>query len=522
MARSKYKPLSFSTTMRNPERIASFLKCVSKYENKVLTNDIIMEVVREVIRKKLYKPTYISKVAKYKNIYDNPEATFSNKDLDDIIKNSPQQHKEAGFDAGWPSRFDTWYKLSMEFGFIYYAINEKIVISDIGKMLIEAIDQENVDDQKIQNVFLNSMMKYQIKNPFRKNLNDNVPLLLLLQVIEKLKKDDDKSAGIFRQELSFFICWPNNDANSLYSYIKDFRKKYKFSEYTDEIIYDACLEILGADVSDRNYFKMDKITGEAIDEYIRKMRITGIVSLRGNGRFLDFNTFEMDKINYVLKHYSSYTLFTDKKAYFDYIGKPDDKVLEIKRTVTKTGEDEIRKATLHKYATQYKKEEIFDELQKVCNKKESSDKMLRIIAAPARFEFLTNIALVQNFEGLDVCPNYIIDDEGLPTSHAGGNMADIVCKENEDTEALVEVTLMCGRQQVNNEMLSIERHLNDTKTTYPDAFAIFVAPAIHPDAKRYTQFVEFKDSNIIKAFGIDDFITNIDTNTKITDLVTCA
>jgi hypothetical protein len=64
--------------------------------------------------------------------------------------------------------------------------------------------------------------------------------------------------------------------------------------------------------------------------------------------------------------------------------------------------------------------------------------------------------------------------------------------------------------------------LNDTKTTYPDAFAIFVAPAIHPDAKRYTQFVEFKDSNIIKAFGIDDFITNIDTNTKITDLVTCA
>ena len=173
MARSKYKPLSFSTTMRNPERIASFLKCVSKYENKVLTNDIIMEVVREVIRKKLYKPTYVSKVAKYKNIYDNPEATFSNKDLDDIIKNSPQQHKEAGFDAGWPSRFDTWYKLSMEFGFIYYAIDEKIVVSDIGKMLIEAIDQENVDDQKIQNVFLNSMMKYQIKNPFRKNLHSS-------------------------------------------------------------------------------------------------------------------------------------------------------------------------------------------------------------------------------------------------------------------------------------------------------------------------------------------------------------
>ncbi len=26
---------------------------------------------------------------------------------------------------------------------------------------------------------------------------------------------------------------------------------------------------------------------EAVDEYIRKMRITGLISLRGNGRFID-------------------------------------------------------------------------------------------------------------------------------------------------------------------------------------------------------------------------------------------
>ena len=255
--------------MRNPERMASFLKCISKYENEVLTNEIIMEIVRAVIREKLYKPNYISNVPKYKNIYNDPEEMFSDEDLEDIIKNSPQKHKEFGFEAGWPSRFDTWYKLSMEFGFVYYAMDEQIVISDIGKMLIKAIDQENADEQLIQNVFLNSMMKYQIKNPFRKNLNDNVPLLLLLQVINRLKKENNESAGIFRQELSFFICWPDNDADSLFSYIKEFRENLRFGEYTDEIIYDACLEILGADVTDRNYFKMEQITGEAIDEYIR-------------------------------------------------------------------------------------------------------------------------------------------------------------------------------------------------------------------------------------------------------------
>ena len=43
---------------------------------------------------------------------------------------------------------------------------------------------------------------------------------------------------------------------------------------------------------------------------------------------------------------------------------------------------------------------------------ESTDKILRYINAPTRLEFLSNIALVQNFEGLDVTPNYSVDDEG--------------------------------------------------------------------------------------------------------------
>lgn len=43
---------------------------------------------------------------------------------------------------------------------------------------------------------------------------------------------------------------------------------------------------------------------------------------------------------------------------------------------------------------------------------ESTDKILRYINAPKRLEFLSNIALVQNFEGLDVTPNYSVDDEG--------------------------------------------------------------------------------------------------------------
>lgn len=42
---------------------------------------------------------------------------------------------------------------------------------------------------------------------------------------------------------------------------------------------------------------MNKITGEAVDEYIRKMRSTGIISLRGNGRYIDLNSLEQQKLS---------------------------------------------------------------------------------------------------------------------------------------------------------------------------------------------------------------------------------
>lgn len=48
---AEYKPLSFSTTMRNPLRIADFLKCILPYEGQTLTNEIIMSVASSLIKK---------------------------------------------------------------------------------------------------------------------------------------------------------------------------------------------------------------------------------------------------------------------------------------------------------------------------------------------------------------------------------------------------------------------------------------------------------------------------------------
>ena len=516
--KAEHKPLSFSTTMRNPDRIAGFLDCLLPYENMILTSDVIHKIIKKVLSNKLYKTMYQMRNPRYKDIYYDEDKSYTNEDLEDIIEHNPQHHKEAGFDYGWDSRFDTWYKLPMEFGFVSYEMNKPIHISNTGHMLIDAYNETPVNERKIQDVMLNALMKYQTNNPFRKNANSNAPLPLLLNVLNLLKNDpEENGAGIYRQELSILICWNDNNAENLYHYIKELRSRVGFN-YSDEFIYERCLEILGADDSQRNRFKMNQICGEAVDEYIRKMRSTGIISLRGNGRFIDFNMVEEDKIRYVIDNYSEYPVFADKSQYYDYMGSIDNNVLEIKQS-TKIDLTDIRKQALYKYAKKYSPEKIFDELLKVCNKKESTDNILKFINAPTRLEFLTSISLVQQFAGLDVNPNYSVDDEGLPTFTAGGGIADIECFDSK-YNSYFEVTLMCGRQdQVNNEIVPIRRHLKEALQRNPLSFSVFVAPVVHEDTVEVANLYKIRENLDILTFNINEFIENIKQKQKIEELI---
>ena len=311
-------------------------------------------------------------------------------------------------------------------------MNEPIQITSTGHMIVDAYLEEPRNERKIQTVFLNALMKYQTNNPLRRNLNENAPLPLLLRVIKYFQEDKaENGAGLFRGELPILICWQDNDAQAAYEYIKNIRKLKGFN-YSEEFIYERCLSILKSD--NRNYFKMEKICREAVDEYIRKMRMTGLLSLRGNGRFLDINSFEKDSAEYVIKNYST--------------------IIQLE-TKAKTDFSDVRKKTLYRYAEKMPKEYVIKELLTVCNRRESTDKILKYINAPTRLEFLVSIALVQNFKDLDVSPNYAVDAEGLPTFTAAGGYADIECYGTE-YDSYFEVTLMCGRaDQVNNEIIPI-------------------------------------------------------------------
>lgn len=514
----QHKPLSFSTTMRNPERMAGFLNCVKPFEGMILTNKIIEEIVKKVIKEKLYTPVYVNRTPELNRILKDEDSTYSNDQIIEIIQNSPQNHKEAGFDHGWPSRFDTWYKLNKEFGFMYYEMNKKIEISTCGHMLCDAYesDEEN-KGQKIQNVFLNALMKYQTNNPFRKNANENTPVILLLRVIKLLKEKNGKDdPGISRKEIPFLTCWPDNDFLKLYQYILDFRKIYGFTA-SSEVVYEKCLELLQTE--NRKRFKFNQIINEGVDDFIRKLRITGIISLRGLGRFIDFNMVEINKINYIIDNYSDYKTFSDEYEYYKYMGEIDSNIMTIEVDTTFDLEA-LRVEALNKWSKHYDKEIVLKELERLSKRTATRDEFLKNIEEPTRLEFLTSISLKQQFPNIDIYPNYSVDDEGNPTFTARGGLADIEIFD-EESDSLFEVTLMTSRNQATNEIPAITRHLGELQDkTDKKTFSVFLAPVLHKDSRYMIDFTKHQYGLDIVGLNIEDYIELIPTLETTLDFLT--
>lgn len=533
MKKNQRKILSFSTTMRNPNRISKILSILLLYENQILTHSVIMNILKSIIQNRLYYPqAYLRTNGKLNSKFISG-VEFKDNELNAIMRNSIQQHKEKGFDIGWESRFDTIFKLMKEFGFCYYWKGQKLLLSQTGKMLIEAcygsknfLDENMIDDDLISSVFLNALSKYQVGNPFKLNKNKNTPFVLLLKTLKILHNKDNGFTGIHRNEIPVLCCWRDNNENALAAYILNLRDeifrltKNKFG-YTREFIYEKCLFLLESD--NRIRFKENQINMEAVDEYIRKMRITGLISLRGNGRFLDLNTNEQSKIDYICnKKTPEFNNYLDDSQenqfkFYEYMSRIDSFLIEKSKIIQN---ENIKIKKLRELATIYNRNDIYKELLVFSKSKlNSQDELFKVILEPLRFEFLTSIALCQAFDDLEVVPNYKTDDEGIPISFAKGGMADIIATDK-STQSLVEVSLIRDRTQTTAEMIPIHRHLIDfiqNSDNQKIKFSIFIAPIIHADALQYREFAKFKDKIDIVCCNIDDFIDTLNHSSEIKD-----
>ena len=500
---SEYKPLLFTTTLRNPERLKWFLGVLKNYDGQLLTNELAEEIAGELIRIGLYKPTKLTDAVKKKFKTKEP---LTDKDMLKVLRDNPQNHKEAGFNKGWPSRFDTWFKIAKELGFVFYRMGEKIRFSKIG---LKLVDNEHPEFE--QQAFLNAFVKYQSNNPFRRVLNENVPLILLLEVIKKLNVDKDfNDAGISKLELPLIIFWKDNDAENLYLRIKQLRKEFGYSpswEVVSEICRDEIMQ--GEDIVRDD----QSIMVDYPDEFIRKMRLTGLISLRGGGRFVDINKNEQAKVDYVLKTYSEYKKYETEEEYFDYISTIDENLVSvIAKPVTAEEQDQYLKKWIGVYSWGI----IRAEMLNLADKHLTKDEILKYLSNPVRLEFLTALAVKSKFPNVQVIPNYPVDDEGIPTSTAGGvgNTGDIECYENVNG-ILIEVTMSEGRTQTVMEVWPIARHLQEFGKRAKNSMCYFVAPSIFTDSVRQIEYVKEKDNLYIYPKTIKEFLEHLDNNATL-------
>lgn len=505
---SEYKPLLFTTTLRNPERMKKFLKVLAKYDRQILTNELINKIVNDLVSSKLYVPVYVKSVSRLKMQLVDEYTPFSVEDTNEIIRNSPQSHKEAGFDEGWPSRFDTWYKFLKELGFVYYEIDKPIIISETGSKLVLA-NEEGYEHLETQ-AFLNAFVKYQRINPYRRILNDNKPLLLLLNTITELRKRLGESFnGISINEIPLFICWKDSNYQSLADKILEIRELYGFRP-SSEYIYSICKEILELTSEDEKRFKISNITEELPDEFIRKMRLTGVISLRGMGRFIDVNQLEMKKVEYIIEKYNQMNYFDNESDYFDYMKSIDSELINSDRVIVPTNEEKYK--LFNNWVEFFELNVLMDELSILTKSNgKSKNEIFKYISEPLRLEFLTALSLQKKFKDIIVNANYSVDDEGLPTSFASGGNPDIVCMDKKGN-ILFEVTMIVGAQQCIREMNSIFRHLNDCVKVCGDSFSVLLAPKIHEDTVRYADYIKYKDKLDIIPIDIPEFIKTLKTD----------
>ena len=430
-----YKPLLFTTTMRNPDRIKYFLNILLKYNGQILTDDLATTIIGDCVKLGVYRPNKKTDEIRDKwstiSSPDPAEFVLSDEEVNWVLENNLNikngkiiKPKMAGFDYGWPSRFDTYYDLMKHLGFVYYSIGEEIVFSELGKLYANSISIV-IEDETIkvtdnhpefrEQAFLQSMAKYQRNNPFKRVLNNNSPLILLLQVIQKLNNDKDyNSVGISRNEIPLLLYWKDNSAERLYQRIKLLREKYRYNPSWETIISICQDEIMEG----KDSKKPSTIMEDMPDEFIRKMRLTGIISYRGGGRFLDINTTELEKVNYILDKYSNPLNFNNEKNYFNYMSETDNTLLAFK---TKEVDKNIKESLLMDWVKHYSFETVKEELKILSEKKLSKDFILKEMERHVRFEFLAAIAIKSAFKNVRVIPNYNPGDDGIPRSTAGGH-----------------------------------------------------------------------------------------------------
>lgn len=509
---------SITTTVRNPERIRSFLQVFKELEGQQWDDYTQTKFQVLLIKYKLYgagkKQFYRGLTNKQIKLMDNPNPT-TYKIAEEILR---RKNYVGGGDMRGRQSFNALRKM----GFAYIGDNNEIIISKLGNLFLK-------DDYDLGEVFFKSLLKWQLPDPdttdYKKEYGYDIkPFVATMHLINEVNKickiEGIKPVGISKLEFELFgltLINYKNIKTQARELIK-FRKKYNGIKDRNKRtnLVDAFVE------KKLSLFNGMNNRDDYSDNAIRYFRLTRYIQLRGNGYFIDLEPRRQIEIDQVLRtDNASSKNFENDIGYRKYLGNinlpllPWENENDLRKISKEIIEDimnyrrqfDAKKITypkfefinvelpkfnikkyildLRNYRTILQQIEVKFESQQTTEIHKYKEQLQNIFKSanskPIELERLCTLSLNALNDAINIKPNYPVGDDNEPTFTAPANKPDIECYYN-TFNAICEVTMLTNRQQWYAEGQPVMRHLRDFESASDKiTYCIFIAPSIHRD-----------------------------------------
>jgi hypothetical protein len=510
---------SISTTIRNPERIRTFLKVLKELEGEVW----------DKAAQKRYQILLLQRKAYGINVPEF-EKTLTKEHLDWLHSENLTYEQAEGilnskdYKGGGDMRGRQSFNPLKKMGLAYITTEKKIKITTFGENFLS----NNYD---LGDIFFRSFLKWQYPNPdlnkySAKDGYNIKPLIATFHLIRKVNslcgEKGAKEKGVSKTEFALFFTTLSNytKIEETAEKILEFRSDYEKVKTTETI------ERFAEKYFYAHYSEYES-WGNAIDyadNVIRYFRITRFFYLRGNGYYIDLEPRRKIEIDSILEiNDASAKEFPSSEEYTTYLGdaaqpelpwetkpklqeviellvsdiKETEKTLKVKsisipkhpQFVFESNNINILKeviGNLRAYRRILSDAVVHFELQLIENIERCIKDLKNIFKLsdkrPVELEKIVTFGLHILNDAVGIRPNYPVGDDNQPTFTAPANKPDIECFY-QSFNSICEVTLLSNRSQWFNEGQPVMRHFRDFETAYNEkqSYCLFVAPKIHRD-----------------------------------------
>lgn len=512
---------SFNTTVRNPERMEALLRILVDMEGVPFDATGQERFFGLQIKKRFYTPmrrTLGDELASA--VYDSDQ----NEDLDDNVVSSILDKYRGSVDSAGRGR--TSVAVLNRFGLsIALQSHGPVVITPLGKKWLSG----EIDDEEL---FTRFLLRWQYPNPIESGYNafDIKPFLGVLHLVNDVNsawiKLGNKPVGLSKEEYRLFALSLKNkdEIADAVRQIVDFRQRTRSlsgkqrTDFINDFMRSRAIAIYSYSDQESLRKQIGNLKDYA-DSSLRYLRISGLIVLRGSGRYVDIAADRVAEVESIIKSVAVGSIdFATAEEYIGYLGdlsyelpwQNEDDLHRISENLTSVLEAEAGEASINVDTAGISIKPIAQQVSILQNKindvriqklrslkhnldvlDEAIDKLSDITspryetvtARPSLdFEWYTSRALMVLNDALRIDPSYKVGDDGLPTGFRG-NTSDIEC-EYTSFGMTVEVTLLNGRDQWYAEGQPVMRHLRDFEdklTSTKRAYCIFIAPYIHRD-----------------------------------------